>query len=353
MSTAKSLSILGSAFLVATLALNAAPAFAQAAQANPAKQTSIATPSQQPQTRIVEWREDRTKYSYALQLSDSVLAALRTNPVADSVQGGDLVDALIERGAILNDVTNANGTVTPAVQEFDAQSGRRTKLEHYTNGKLENTPAGEPAIIHFSPETGNRFIIEYFKNGERHNPAPGVAAQQYFDPTKPDSKPYILLFYENGKLNDPAPNVPARQWYDIPTGHVRQLAHYDHGAFLDPPNGDAALREYDVKTGHLTVAQRYQRGRPQDSPAGDAAWKLFDGETGALLEQRHHQNRLLQDTNGEPAWQKFDRQTGRVVWAERYANGVSQGVLNATELKALNDKRSGAAPAPQTFKPSP
>jgi len=353
--SAKSLSFLGSAFLVATLALSAAPAFAQAVTPDTAKQAQVTAPAQQAQTetRTVGWQDGTTRYSTTLSMDAEDLARLKADPIEDSVQGQDLVEALQKRGAVLNNTTDANGTIVAAEQEFDLRTGHRTLAGYYKDGREQDPTPGVPAVTHYDAATGNRMIIEHYQAGKLENPAPMIAAIQYFDPAKPEAEPYILLFYTGNKMHDPAPNVPARQFYDITTRKVKQTGHYDHGAFVDAANGEACLQEFDIRTGRLKEAQRYDHGRPQDSKTGDPAWKLFD-QSGALIAQKHYQNRLLQDTNGEPAWMQFDGVTGKVIWAERYEKGKSQGVLTVEQLKALNDSRAAAqapAPVPQTFKP--
>jgi hypothetical protein len=91
-------------------------------QKTPAAQNTVTA---QTEIRKIEWQKDNTHYVYTLQLDNITLSKLRTNPLADDVQGRALVDAMRSRGAVYNDAVSADGEIIPALQQFNAQTGKK------------------------------------------------------------------------------------------------------------------------------------------------------------------------------------------------------------------------------------
>lgn len=72
----------------------------------------------------------------------------------DAAQGSEKLAVLQAKGARLADAV-MSGALIPAMQEFNAQSGKRTYLEHRRDGLLQDAADGAPARQWFNT-TGSR-----------------------------------------------------------------------------------------------------------------------------------------------------------------------------------------------------
>lgn len=97
----------------------------------------------------------------------------------------------------------------PAVQWFDAKTGRRTQAEYRTHSILNRDEKKGPAVQRWDAETGNLIYEEYKMDGEGHRSGK-KAAVIYYD--RNTGEVIEEIFMKNGVDIDPKTGQP--RWDD-------------------------------------------------------------------------------------------------------------------------------------------
>jgi hypothetical protein len=191
--------------------------------------------------------------------------------------GESLVEALEQRGGLLQDEKKADGTLVPSEQQFDERTGKRTQVSYCTAGLQQDPAPGTAAVQGYDPTTGAVTHTFYFSKGKLQNPSANAPAS-----TQNENSLTTYEYYRAGKLEDPQPGRPARHCVDSKTGKCLWQGHYQNNLLQD--SGDtAAWQEFDPSTGHLTLKEYCRNGLMQDPAKGEPAKQVYDGKTGDLI----------------------------------------------------------------------
>lgn len=140
-------------------------------------------------------------------LPPCALFALQAQPEIADLQGYDLAQALENIGALAHN-GNRDGTVIPARQVVQDETGKVLRAEYCENGQHQNPDTLTPAIQNFDEEGWVCFKV----------------------------------FKTAGKVTNPAPNIPARQWLDR-DGNITMAESYHNGT-LDRSLFGADLEDF-------------------------------------------------------------------------------------------------------------
>jgi len=66
--------------------------------------------------------------------------------------------------------------------DFDGDSGKILRSQHFQRGKLQDPAPGIPATQWFDKETSRRTFVEHYQTNVLRDPAPGRPSRQWFIP---------------------------------------------------------------------------------------------------------------------------------------------------------------------------
>jgi hypothetical protein len=227
--------------------------------------------------RQITYSYKGTRSVLQMSLDAKAQAALEANPVAVGKKGEALVEALEQRGGVLQDVTKADGTLVPSEQQFDERTGKRTSIIYRHAGQQQDPKPGVAAVQGWDVTTGAPSYTFYFQNNQLQNPSSNIAAS-----TQIQNGVTVSEFYQAGKLEDPQPGKPGRHCVDSKTGHTLWEGHYRNN-LLENDGDTAAWQEFDPVTQHQAVKEYCHNGLYNDPPNGEPAKQIYDGKTGALV----------------------------------------------------------------------
>jgi hypothetical protein len=106
-----------------------------------------------------------------LYLSPKVLFDIASRPLDDALSADQLLKALKQRGAKMNDFVDEDGIARPAWQEFGPQTGKCTFLVHCQMDRYQDPSTGEPAWQQFHACTGKLTYAVHYNERKIQDPA--------------------------------------------------------------------------------------------------------------------------------------------------------------------------------------